>query len=178
MIAKLMRMQLLEEADVEATGSSSPDEEKRMADGRPAWMRTLHTSVTTWLKLVPQVSHQHSFFPSQRCMFDVVSFKVKLLFCPSPFHSMLKCVTVLCGSLNLLPLNIIAVFSEVWPKSVGVFVWRLLLFLFLTCLQDESVLWWVASWWLLWWVQPQCSWSNSSTSGSQHGEWMEGCSGS
>lgn len=62
MIAKLMRMQLLEEADVDATGSSSPDEEKRMADGRPAWMRTLQTSVTTWLKLVPQVSHQHSFF--------------------------------------------------------------------------------------------------------------------
>ena len=129
MIAKLMRMQLLEEAD-EVTGSSSPDEEKRMADGRPAWMRTLHTSVTTWLRLVPQVSHQHSFFPSQRCMFDVVSFKVKFLFCPSPFHAMLKCVTVLCSSLNLLPLSIIAVFSDVWPKSVSVLVWRLLLFIF------------------------------------------------
>ena len=60
MISKLMRMQLLEEADVEAAGSS-PDEEKRLADGRPAWMRTLHTSVSTWLRLVPQVCHQHCF---------------------------------------------------------------------------------------------------------------------
>ena len=54
MIAKLMRMQLLEEADVDG-GGSSPEEEQRLADGRPAWMRTLHTSVSTWLKLVPQV---------------------------------------------------------------------------------------------------------------------------
>lgn len=57
MIAKLMRMQLLEEADIDFGGKTSPDEaERRLADGRPAWMRTLHTSVTTWLKLVPQVS--------------------------------------------------------------------------------------------------------------------------
>ena len=73
MIAKLMRMQLLEEADVE-TGASSPDEERRLADGRPAWMRTLHTSVSTWLKLVPQVRHRRSKVSSyfQRWMFGVV----------------------------------------------------------------------------------------------------------
>lgn len=31
------------------------DTEKPMVDGRPAWMRTLHTSVRTWLDLVPKV---------------------------------------------------------------------------------------------------------------------------
>ena len=63
MIAKLMRMQLLEEADVDVGGAASPDEERRLADGRPAWMRTLHTSVSTWLKLVPQVrTYKTSFF--------------------------------------------------------------------------------------------------------------------
>jgi dynein heavy chain 1 len=56
MIAKLMRMQILEEADAsDALAATSPDEEKRMADGRPAWMKTLHNSVSTWLKLVPEV---------------------------------------------------------------------------------------------------------------------------
>lgn len=50
MIANLLRMQLLEE---EVT--ASPDESKRMADGRPAWMRTLHTSVSAWLQMVPSV---------------------------------------------------------------------------------------------------------------------------
>ncbi|XP_048259760.1 cytoplasmic dynein 1 heavy chain 1-like isoform X2 [Haliotis rufescens] len=53
MIAKLMKMQLLEEDDV--IGAKADDhEDHRMADGRPAWMRTLHQSVGTWLKLVPQ----------------------------------------------------------------------------------------------------------------------------
>lgn len=62
MIAKLMRMQLLEEGDIDIGGTTSPDEaEKRLADGRPAWMRTLHTSVSTWLKLVPQVRLKHTF---------------------------------------------------------------------------------------------------------------------
>ncbi|XP_059178510.1 cytoplasmic dynein 1 heavy chain 1-like isoform X2 [Physella acuta] len=51
MMANLLRMQLLEEEVV-----VSPDEQKRMADGRPAWMRTLHTSVTAWLQLVPKES--------------------------------------------------------------------------------------------------------------------------
>lgn len=50
MIANLLRMQLLEEEAV-----ASPDEHRRLADGRPAWMRTLHTSVSSWLQLVPKV---------------------------------------------------------------------------------------------------------------------------
>jgi hypothetical protein len=32
------------------------DTEKAMVDGRPAWMRTLHSSVKTWLDLVPKVT--------------------------------------------------------------------------------------------------------------------------
>ncbi|XP_076442165.1 cytoplasmic dynein 1 heavy chain 1-like isoform X5 [Babylonia areolata] len=71
MIAKLMRMQLLEEADVDVGGGSSPEEERRLADGRPAWMRTLHTSVTTWLKLVPQGSVAESLGCMKRTMENI-----------------------------------------------------------------------------------------------------------
>ena len=53
MIAKLMKMQLLEDDVVPAADSDT--ESKKMADGRPAWIRTLQGSVTTWLQLVPQV---------------------------------------------------------------------------------------------------------------------------
>lgn len=59
MIANLLRMQLLEEGEVATSYGGTPEEhEKRLADGRPAWMRTLHTSVTTWLQLVPKVIPQ------------------------------------------------------------------------------------------------------------------------
>ncbi|GFO25932.1 dynein heavy chain, cytoplasmic [Plakobranchus ocellatus] len=51
MIANLLRMQLLEEGE----GTSPEVANKRMADGRPAWMQTLHTSVIAWLQLVPKV---------------------------------------------------------------------------------------------------------------------------
>ncbi|KAK3093975.1 hypothetical protein FSP39_022394 [Pinctada imbricata] len=54
LIAKLMKMQVLEEEDDSVYSTSSDDEDKRLADGRPAWMRTLHTSVSTWMKLVPK----------------------------------------------------------------------------------------------------------------------------
>ncbi|KAK6191509.1 hypothetical protein SNE40_003176 [Patella caerulea] len=54
LIAKLMKMEILEEED--SSYDPSDDQQKRMADGRPAWMRTVHTSVATWLKLVPPVS--------------------------------------------------------------------------------------------------------------------------
>ncbi|ESP05087.1 hypothetical protein LOTGIDRAFT_151884 [Lottia gigantea] len=49
--AKLMKMEILEQEDTNM--DSSDDQQKRMEDGRPAWMRTVHTSVVTWLKLVP-----------------------------------------------------------------------------------------------------------------------------
>lgn len=55
LIAKLMKMQLMEEDDDLAYGASPDDEDKVMADGRPAWMRTLHTSVSTWMSLIPKV---------------------------------------------------------------------------------------------------------------------------
>ena len=55
LIAKLMKMQLMEEDDDLAYGASPDDEDKPMADGRPAWMRTLHTSVSTWMSLIPKV---------------------------------------------------------------------------------------------------------------------------
>ncbi|XP_061172861.1 cytoplasmic dynein 1 heavy chain 1-like isoform X1 [Saccostrea echinata] len=56
LIAKLMKMQLIEEDDDLAYGATPEDEEKRLADGRPAWMRTLHTSVSTWMSLIPKIS--------------------------------------------------------------------------------------------------------------------------
>ncbi|XP_012938795.1 cytoplasmic dynein 1 heavy chain 1 [Aplysia californica] len=54
MIANLLRMQLLEDSEVSSHGGTPEEHEKRLADGRPAWMRTLHTSVTAWLQLVPK----------------------------------------------------------------------------------------------------------------------------
>ena len=61
MIGKLLKMQLLED-DVELAYSSQDkdDEEKREIDGRPAWMRTLHVSLATWMKMVPTVSSSAS----------------------------------------------------------------------------------------------------------------------
>ncbi|XP_052274955.1 cytoplasmic dynein 1 heavy chain 1-like isoform X3 [Dreissena polymorpha] len=53
MCAKLMKVELLEDDD-ELVTLSPDDDEKRVVDGRPAWMRTLHTSVKTWLDLVPK----------------------------------------------------------------------------------------------------------------------------
>ncbi len=61
MISKLLKMQLLEDDDELAytptPGSENQDaqREARDADGRPAWMRTLHNSLSTWLQMVPKV---------------------------------------------------------------------------------------------------------------------------
>ncbi|XP_052105179.1 cytoplasmic dynein 1 heavy chain 1-like isoform X5 [Mytilus californianus] len=52
-IANLMKMQILEEDDDLAYGGT-PDEEQKIVDGRPTWMKTLHTSVSTWMTLVPK----------------------------------------------------------------------------------------------------------------------------
>lgn len=49
-----MKMQILEEDD-DLAYSSTPDEEQKVVDGRPTWMKTLHTSVSTWMTLVPKV---------------------------------------------------------------------------------------------------------------------------
>ncbi|KAG8185039.1 hypothetical protein JTE90_017062 [Oedothorax gibbosus] len=53
LIAKLLKMQLMEDDD-EVVYSADEAEAKRKADGRPAWMITLHNSTATWLRLVPQ----------------------------------------------------------------------------------------------------------------------------
>ncbi|XP_074643936.1 cytoplasmic dynein 1 heavy chain 1-like isoform X2 [Tubulanus polymorphus] len=58
-IGKILKMQLLEDDDELAY---SPGEGKKQrsgstSDGRPAWMRTLHSSVHNWLKLVPKSLH-------------------------------------------------------------------------------------------------------------------------
>jgi dynein heavy chain 1 len=53
-IAKLLKLQLLEDDDDIPVQSPKGIEEKRhSSDGRPAWMRTLLNSATTWLKLIP-----------------------------------------------------------------------------------------------------------------------------
>ena len=56
MITKLLKMQLLEDDDELAYTPSEDKEKKREIDGRPAWMRTLHNSLTTWMQLVPKVT--------------------------------------------------------------------------------------------------------------------------
>ena len=61
MTRNLLKMQLLEDDDELAyTATTSSDDEseqqqKKLEDGRPAWMRTLSQSLTTWLKLLPKV---------------------------------------------------------------------------------------------------------------------------
>lgn len=59
MISKMLKMQMLEDEDDLAYAET---EKKARADstsdGRPAWMRTLHTTASNWLHLIPQtLSH-------------------------------------------------------------------------------------------------------------------------
>ena len=56
MIGKTLKMQHLEEDEEELVVSAEGRRKRTISSGdaRPAWMRQLHTSVITWLKLVPQ----------------------------------------------------------------------------------------------------------------------------
>lgn len=59
MISKMLKMQMLEDEDdlayAETEKKARPDSS---SDGRPAWMRTLHTTASNWLQLIPQtLSH-------------------------------------------------------------------------------------------------------------------------
>ena len=59
MISKMQKMQMLEDEDdlayAETEKKARPDSS---SDGRPAWMRTLHTTASNWLHLIPQtLSH-------------------------------------------------------------------------------------------------------------------------
>ncbi|XP_029806677.1 cytoplasmic dynein 1 heavy chain 1 [Suricata suricatta] len=55
MISKMLKMQMLEDeddlayAETEKKARTDPT-----SDGRPAWMRTLHTTASNWLQLIPQ----------------------------------------------------------------------------------------------------------------------------
>ncbi|RWS31185.1 Dynein heavy chain: cytoplasmic-like protein [Leptotrombidium deliense] len=54
MVAKLLKLQLLEDDDdVAYVGDSEEHIKRTQHDGRPAWMRTLLNSATTWLRLLP-----------------------------------------------------------------------------------------------------------------------------
>ena len=55
MIGKLLKMQLLEDDDELAYTPTEDTETTAAHDGRPAWMRTLHNSLATWMQLIPQV---------------------------------------------------------------------------------------------------------------------------
>ena len=68
MIGKLLKMQMFEDDDELAYTPSDDSANKRQADGRPAWMRTLHASVSTWLKLIPKVTEQYAAILKKRCV--------------------------------------------------------------------------------------------------------------
>jgi hypothetical protein len=59
MVAKLLKMQLLEDDEELAyKGPSVASDDrgaKKEADGRPAWMRVLVNSMNTWLDMLPKV---------------------------------------------------------------------------------------------------------------------------
>ena len=59
LIGKLLKMQIFEDDDdlaYSSTSTSGDDEQKKKTeDGRPAWMRTLHSSLAQWMGLVPKV---------------------------------------------------------------------------------------------------------------------------
>lgn len=58
LVSKLLKMQQLEDEDELAYSSEESQHLHAQAecktDGRPAWMRTLHNSATTWLQLLPK----------------------------------------------------------------------------------------------------------------------------
>ncbi|XP_033735277.1 cytoplasmic dynein 1 heavy chain 1-like isoform X2 [Pecten maximus] len=72
MIAKLLKMEVLEVDDDDelAYGGTPEDEQKRLADGRPAWMRTLYSSVSTWLNLIPKDPEELLTLGSMKRTFD------------------------------------------------------------------------------------------------------------
>lgn len=55
LVGKLLKMQQLEDDDELAySADEGLDQVVKEADGRPSWMRTLHSSATTWLQLLPK----------------------------------------------------------------------------------------------------------------------------
>ncbi|KAG8561687.1 hypothetical protein GDO81_015440 [Engystomops pustulosus] len=55
MISKLLKMQVLEDEDDLAYAETEKKQRRdSTSDGRPAWMRTLHTTACNWLSVIPQ----------------------------------------------------------------------------------------------------------------------------
>lgn len=55
MISKMLKMQMLEdEDDLAYAETEKKTRTDSTSDGRPAWMRTLHTTASNWLHLIPQ----------------------------------------------------------------------------------------------------------------------------
>ena len=52
----VFQVELLEDDDDLDSVEADDQQDKAMADGRPAWMRTVHASVNAWLDLVPKVT--------------------------------------------------------------------------------------------------------------------------
>merc|ERR1719334_2948578 len=53
LVFKLLKMQQLDEDDEELAYSDSKSENAGVIEGRPAWMKTLHTSSSEWLAMLP-----------------------------------------------------------------------------------------------------------------------------
>merc|ERR1711915_462095 len=53
LIIKLLKMQQLDEDDEELAYSDSKTDNAGVIEGRPAWMKTLHTSSSEWLAMLP-----------------------------------------------------------------------------------------------------------------------------
>lgn len=54
MVTKLLKMQMLSDDDELAYSPDSARQKRRESDPRPAWMRTLHTTATNWLSMIPK----------------------------------------------------------------------------------------------------------------------------
>lgn len=60
LVSKLLKMQQLEDEDElaysreDSAGLEGKVGHEGQIDGRPAWMRTLHASASTWLQLLPK----------------------------------------------------------------------------------------------------------------------------
>ncbi|ETE58961.1 Cytoplasmic dynein 1 heavy chain 1 [Ophiophagus hannah] len=55
MISKMLKMQMLEdEDDLAYAETEKKTRTDSTSDGRPSWMRTLHTTASNWLHLIPQ----------------------------------------------------------------------------------------------------------------------------
>jgi len=85
LIIKLLKMQQLDEDDEELAYSDSKTDNAGVIEGRPAWMKTLHTSSSEWLAMLPTALNplkrtvENIKDPLYRFFEREVNFGVKLL---------------------------------------------------------------------------------------------------